>query len=54
MMSLNSAAMSISAMLSTTIGGVAIDTLGFPGFGISMFILAAIAAITFKQWTHEA
>ena len=54
MMSLNSAAMSLSAMLSTTIGGIAIDTLGFPGFGISMFILAAIAAIIFRQWTREA
>ncbi len=54
MMSLNSAAMSLSAMLSTTIGGVAIDALGFKGFGISMFILAAVAAITFQHWTREA
>ena len=54
MMSLNSAAMSISAMLSTTIGGIAIDTAGYTGFGISMFILATIAAITFQRWTKEA
>lgn len=54
MMSLNSAAMSMSAMLSTTIGGVAIDLLGFTGFGGSMFLISLAAAVIFYAWTVEA
>ena len=53
MMSLNSAAMSMGAMLSTTIGGVAIDNLGFTGFGLIMFVITLIAAVTFYIWTWE-
>jgi DHA1 family inner membrane transport protein len=53
MMSLNSAAMSMGAMLSTTVGGIAIDNMGFEGFGLIMFIISMAAAITFYVWTHE-
>jgi len=53
MMSLNSAAMSMGAMLSTTVGGIAIDNMGFEGFGLIMFIISMAAVITFYVWTHE-
>jgi len=53
MMSLNSAAMSMGAMLSTTIGGVAIDNLDFTGFGFAMFIISLIATATFFAWTRD-
>ena len=53
MMSLNSAAMSIGAMLSTTIGGVAIDSLGFTGFGFTMLLISLTAAFIFYAWTEE-
>lgn len=53
MMSLNSAAMSMGAMLSTVIGGVAIDSLGFNGYGLIMFTISLAATITFYAWTRE-
>lgn len=53
MMSLNSAAMSVGAMLSTVIGGVAIASLGFSGYGVIMFTISLAAAITFYAWTRE-
>ena len=53
MMSLNSAAMNVGAMLSTVIGGLAIDSLGFSGYGAIMFIISLAAAITFYAWTLE-
>ena len=53
MMSLNSAAMSMGAMLSTVIGGLAIDSLGFSGYGAIMFTISLAAAITFYAWTRE-
>jgi YNFM family putative membrane transporter len=53
MMSLNSAAMSVSSMLSTLVGAIAITKWGFTGYGITMFIITTIAAFTFYLWTHE-
>jgi DHA1 family inner membrane transport protein len=53
MMSLNSAAMSVSSMLSTLIGGIAIINWGFIGYGIVMFTITSVAAFTFYMWTHE-
>ncbi|MFA9496305.1 MAG: MFS transporter [Candidatus Bathyarchaeota archaeon] len=53
MMSLNSAAMNVGAMLSTVIGGLAIDSLGFSGYGSIMFTISLAAAITFYAWTLE-
>ena len=53
MMSLNSAAMSMGAMLSTVIGGFAIDSLGFSGYGAIMFAISLVAAIIFYTWTRE-
>jgi DHA1 family inner membrane transport protein len=53
MMSLNSAAMNTGGMLSTVIGGVAIDSLGFSGYGAIMFAISLAAAITFYTWTRE-
>lgn len=53
MMSLNSAAMNTGGMLSTVIGGVAISSLGFTGYGAIMFIISLAAAITFFVWTRE-
>ncbi len=53
MMSLNSAAMSMGAMLSTVIGGLAIDSLGFSGYGLIMFTISFAATITFYAWTRE-
>jgi DHA1 family inner membrane transport protein len=53
MMSLNSAAMSIGAMLSTTIGGLAIDNFGFNGFGLVMFSISLASTITFYLWTID-
>ena len=54
MMSLNSAAMNVGAMLSTVIGGLAIDSLGFSGYGAIMFAISLAAAITFYAWTLES
>ena len=53
MMSLNSAAMNVGAMLSTVIGGLAIDSLSFSGYGAIMFAISLAAAITFYAWTLE-
>jgi DHA1 family inner membrane transport protein len=53
MMSLNSAAMNVGAMLSTVIGGLAIDSLGFSGYGAIMFTISLAATITFYAWTLE-
>lgn len=53
MMSLNSAAMSMGAMLSTVIGALAIDSLGFSGYGLIMFTISLAATITFYAWTRE-
>ena len=53
MMSLNSAAMSLGAMLSTLIGGTAIANLGFIGYGPIMFTVSLVATISFKAWTKE-
>ena len=51
MMSLNAAAMNVGAMLSTVIGGLAIDSLGFSGYGAIMFTISLAATITFYAWT---
>ena len=53
MMSLNSAAMNVGAMLSTVIGGLAIDSLGFSGYSAIMFTISLAATITFYAWTLE-
>ena len=53
MMSLNSAAMSVSSMLSTLIGGIAINSWGFAGYGVIMSIITLAAALTFYLWTQE-
>ncbi len=53
MMSLNSAAMNVGGMLSTVIGGLAIDSLGFSGYGLIMAAISLAAAITFFAWTRE-
>ena len=54
MMSLNSAAMNTGGMLSTVIGGVAISSLGFTGYGAIMLTISLVAAITFYAWTTES
>jgi predicted MFS family arabinose efflux permease len=53
MMSLNSAAMSLGAMLSTVIGGTAISQLGFTGYGAIMFMVSLAATVAFYKWTNE-
>jgi predicted MFS family arabinose efflux permease len=53
MMSLNSAAMSLGAMLSTVIGGTAISNLGFTGYGAIMFTISLAAAIAFYIGAKE-
>ena len=53
MMSLNSAAMALGAMLSTVIGGTAISSIGFTGYGTVMFTISLAATIAFYKWTKE-
>ena len=52
MMSLNSAAMALGAMLSTVIGGTAISNMGFTGYGAIMFTISLAAIIAFR-WTRK-
>jgi DHA1 family inner membrane transport protein len=53
MMSLNSAAMQVSAMIGSSVGGPAISNFGFSGFGQIMFIISLITTIIFYKWTDE-
>jgi predicted MFS family arabinose efflux permease len=53
MMSLVNAGISIGNMLSSAIGGLAIGSLGFAGFGATMFTLSLVAAIVLYRWTRE-
>ncbi|MCW4014267.1 MAG: MFS transporter [Candidatus Bathyarchaeota archaeon] len=51
MMSLLSAGISFGGMLGSAIGGVAIDTVGFKGYGTIMFVMSLGAAYVLQRWT---
>jgi predicted MFS family arabinose efflux permease len=53
MMSLNSAAMQVSSMIGSSIGGPAISSFGFSGYGQVMFIISLTTTIIFYKWTEE-
>lgn len=53
MMSLVNAGISIGSMLSSVLGGLAIDSLGFTGFGAVFFTLSLAATIILIRWTRE-
>ena len=53
MMSLNSASMSIGSMISSIIGGLAIDRLGFAGYGIVMFTISLTSTIIYYTLVKE-
>ncbi len=54
MMSLVNAAVSFGAMLGSAIGGLAIEMVGFNGYGVSMFIFSLLATIIFWRWVTES
>ncbi len=54
MMSLNSAAMSVGSMLSTVIGGTAINAFGWTGYGVTMFTVSLASVLVYYAWTREA
>jgi predicted MFS family arabinose efflux permease len=51
MMSLVSAGISFGGMMGSAIGGVAIDTIGFKGYGVIMFAMSLGAAFVLQRWT---
>ncbi len=53
MMSLNSASMSIGSMISSIIGGFAIDSLGFTGYGIVMFTISLTSTLIYYTFVKE-
>jgi predicted MFS family arabinose efflux permease len=53
MMSLISAGISFGGMLGSSIGGLAIDTVGFAGFGSIMFVMSLVSAFVLQRWTLE-
>ena len=52
-MSLVSAGISFGGMLGSAIGGLAIDSVGFKGFGAIMFVMSLAATFVLYRWTKD-
>ncbi len=53
MMSLVSASISFGGMLGSAIGGLAIDIVGFKGFGVIMLVMSLAATFVLQRWTLD-